>query len=406
MKTSTLSILSLTVLVGCLAVPPAFTNVEFSGNGITIDSGFPGGNIAVAETNGEDTFGMAPDQRGNKVPWFYWAFRVQGAAGKTLNFKFDPKHVGVAGPGVSLDGGLSWKWLGAEAVENGAFKYTFPQDAAEVRFSVGMPYQQSNLTRFLEKYQGNSLLQVGTLTTSVRGREVPLLKIGQPGKPARWAININARHHSCEMMGSYVVEGLIETILAENETGKWLQENADFFIVPLVDFDGVEDGDQGKNRAPHDHNRDYGDSPIYPEVSAIKEQMPAWANNRPLVAIDLHNPALRSEIHEVIHFLVPKENEMEARLNAFTSTLGRESQGPIMCNQPFVMKFGSFYNKLDAPVPVNFAGWVRTLPNTYLGYTLEVPYANAGGSEVNAESAKEFGVDLAYALKVWLKEQP
>ena len=408
MKTTVSLILSMNLLAGCLATPHLLADVEpeFNANGITIDASFPGGNIALTETNGEDTFGMAPDQRSSNIPWFYWAFRVQGAAGKTLTFKFEPRHVGVAGPGVSLDGGLSWKWLGDKAVENGAFKYTFPEGVGEVRFSVGMPYQQSDLNRFLEKHKGNSLLQVGTLTTTIKGREVPLLKIGQPGKRARWAVNINARHHSCEMMASYAVEGMIKTVLADNETGKWLRENVDFFIVPFVDFDGVEDGDQGKNRAPHDHNRDYGDSPIYPEVSAIKEQLPVWSDNRPLVAMDIHDPALRSEIHETIHFLAPKEEGMAARLAAFTSILGRESQGLILINQPFVMKFGTFYNKLDSTPPTNFAGWVRTLPNTYLGYTLEIPYANASDSEVNAESARELGADLAYALKVWLEQQP
>ena len=37
------------------------------------------------------------------------------------------------------------------------------------------------------------------------------------------------------------------------------------YVIPFVDIDGVENGDQGK-QAPHDHNRDYINSPIYPET--------------------------------------------------------------------------------------------------------------------------------------------
>ncbi len=409
MKTTAISILSLALLVipGFPAKGETGKNHDFQGNGITIDGEFPGGNLILTETNGEDTFGIAPDLRDTRTPWFYWAFQVKGAAGKTLTFTLKPEHVGVAGPGVSTDGGVTWKWLGAEAVDNGSFQYTFPEGTESVRFSVGMPYQQSDLNRFLEKYRGKPGLEVGTLTTTNKGREVTLIKIGNPDKPNRWAMSVTARNHACEMMGNYIVEGIISTVLADNDAGKWLRDNVDFFIVPFVDTDGVEDGDQGKNRAPHDHNRDYGDSPIYPEVAAIKKQLPEWSNNRPLIAIDLHDPALRNDIHEVLSFLGTKNEAVAKRLDAYTKVLGNESQGSIICNKPYIMKFGSAFNRIDAVPPLHFSGWASTLPNAYLNFTLETPYANASGSEVNADSARELGTDLVYAMKVWLEqEQP
>ena len=44
------------------------------------------------------------------------------------------------------------------------------------------------------------------------------------------------------------------------------------FCVPFVDCEGVIRGDQGKFRAPLDHNRDYDTDKesIYPECDAIK----------------------------------------------------------------------------------------------------------------------------------------
>ena len=41
--------------------------------------------------------------------------------------------------------------------------------------------------------------------------------------------------------------------------------------VPFVDYEGVIRGDQGKSRVPHDHNRDYNERPLYPEVAAIQK---------------------------------------------------------------------------------------------------------------------------------------
>jgi hypothetical protein len=59
-------------------------------------------------------------------------------------------------------------------------------------------------------------------------------------------------------MASYSLEGLMEGILAGDDVGRWLAGHVEFLVVPFVDKDGVEEGDQGKNRRPHDHNRDYG----------------------------------------------------------------------------------------------------------------------------------------------------
>jgi hypothetical protein len=44
-------------------------------------------------------------------------------------------------------------------------------------------------------------------------------------------------------------------------------------VVPFVDEDGVEDGNAGKNRAPHDHNRDHGSHSLYPDAMALQDKV-------------------------------------------------------------------------------------------------------------------------------------
>ena len=46
-------------------------------------------------------------------------------------------------------------------------------------------------------------------------------------------------------------------MLADNEDGYWFRRNVEVLAIPFMDKDGVEEGDQGKNRKPRDHNRDY-----------------------------------------------------------------------------------------------------------------------------------------------------
>lgn len=62
---------------------------------------------------------------------------------------------------------------------------------------------------------------------------------------------MTARHHACESTGNYVLEGVLEELI------KSLPNNLSVMCVPFVDYDGVVNGDQGKNRFQHDHNRDY-----------------------------------------------------------------------------------------------------------------------------------------------------
>lgn len=378
----------------------ATASAEFS---VTTD--FPGGN-AIVESAGEDSVRIAPDQRDNAKPWFYWNFAVKGAAGKTIHFKLDPKWIGVKGPAVSADGGKTWKWLGKDVVEEDGFSHSFGPQDQDVRFSVGMPYVGESLKRFVDAHGQDAFLRQKVLIKSRKGRDVPLIELTNPSRKAPYAVAITARNHCCEMMGSYLLEGIMEGILADDAQGKWLRDNVDFFIVPFADNDGVEDGDQGKNRAPHDHNRDYGDETIYSEVAAIKEQLPAWSAGRPLVFFDLHDPYLKGDVHETLQFLASPNPDHAESLTRFKELVERDSQGTIGLQNSRIMKRGTGYNNIKdsgGKFP-HASGWAGTLPNAILAGTVELAYANAGGYEVNADSARELGRDMAWGLQAYLKE--
>lgn len=368
---------------------------------MVIDSDFPGGNIVVESLEGS-TARLRPDLRDSSTDWFYWYFRVRGAEGRTLNFIFDESHLGARGPAISVDSGVTWNWLGS--AEGGAFAYSFPLEVAEVRFSVGMPYTLANWERFCLELREAGMPWMGqTLTRTPQGRAVPLVTAGNPN--AAFAVVITARHHACEMMASYVLEGMMEAIGVNDEAGKWLCENAGFWVVPFMDLDGVEAGDQGKNRRPHDHNRDYAAESIYPEVRAVKSQLPDWLNGRPFVCLDLHCPALRGEVHESIFFIEPDDRRQAAGLDQLAEAwIGRQS-GFGLLRRPYKLPFGSGFNQMPSSDKRTFAAWAAQLPNAGLCAGLEIAYANALGGEVNANSARRLGRDLAAALAVWIPQR-
>jgi hypothetical protein len=51
---------------------------------------------------------------------------------------------------------------------------------------------------------------------------------------------------------------------------------------------------------------------------------------------------------------------------------------------------------------MSFAQWVSIIPGILLGTGIEIPYANAHGSEVNQQTAHLFGKDLGMALAMYL----
>ena len=370
---------------------------------LDIDCEFPGGNIIVERVEGDDVY-LRQDHRDTEGFWFYWYFRVTGAEDRNLTFHFTGGDViGLRGPGLSTDGGESWSWLGRDSVDQDNFSYTFSSDVPDVRFSVAMPYTQKQLDSFLGQYKENSCLTKQILCTSRKGREVEQLFLKKPDTDPQYRLFFTCRHHCCEMMASYVIEGIMEEILSGSQTGKWLLENTEVCIVPFADKDGVEEGDQGKKRLPRDHGRDYEGKNLYPETAAVQNFLPAWARSTPAITFDIHCPGLKGNYNEYIYFVGGRDAENWQKVSGFAALLESENRGAL----PYAVKnnlpFGEAWNKPgNSTRGRGCKRWAQTLPGIEWAAAIEIPYASAGGQEVNVSSARAFGRNLVNALKVYL----
>ena len=370
-----------------------------------IDCDFPGGNIIVESIDG-DTVSLRQDPRDTPGHWFYWYFRVRGAAGRTLTFRFTKGNViGVLGPALSLDRGVTWTWLGAASVDGASFRYSFPTSADEVRFSMGMPYVEANLRRFLTRYEGNANLKTSVLCKTKKGRDVELLRLGRLDGKCDVRVALTARHHCCEMMASYALEGILASILAGTEDGAWFRNHAEFLVIPFMDKDGVEDGDQGKNRRPHDHNRDYTGESVYASVRAMRDLVPKWSEGKLRFALDMHCPGLRPPGQSEIHFVGNPNQEIWNHVQQFSRILERVQKGPLVFRAEHNLPFGKSWNTaVNLRGGKSFGIWLSEQPEVAVATTIEIPYANAGSRPVTAESARALGADLARAIRLYLKE--
>jgi hypothetical protein len=380
--------------------------VAAGGNGpVAIDANYPGGNIVVERIDG-DTIYLRPDLRDTEGWWFYWNFRVRGAAGRTLTFRFSgPNPIGVRGPAVSTDQGRTWAWLGAEAVQDASFKYAVAANAEEVRLSFGIPYQEQNLKEFLARYKGNSNVAVQELCKSKHGRSVERLHVGRLDGDVAYRVLVTARHHACEAMADYVMEGLLESVLADNEDGYWFRRNAEVLAVPFMDKDGVEEGDQGKNRKPHDHNRDYSGQSVHASVAALRTFVPNWSNGKLKVALDLHCPHIRGPHNEVIYIVGSEDERIWQQQHQFGRLLETMQRGPLVYRASDNLPFGQAWNTNDnTGGNKSFGQWAGGLEGVRLAASFEFPYANAGGQTVTPDGARAFGRSLAKALRGYLEK--
>ena len=384
-----------------------FCNSSIFAEHLRIDAAYPGGNVVVAQI-AEDTVTVRPDLHDTGMWWFYWNFRVRGAAGRQIEFLFDGKNpIGARGPAVSTDQGISWSWLGMDTVRDqpidASFRFDFPTDADEVRFAFAIPYQNADLQKFISPYVRRGQLQVEELCRTPQDKPVELLRISPSEGQTRARVLLTARHHACETMASYTLEGLLAAVLEDDDTGRWLRERIEFLAVPFMDIDGVEAGDQGKNRVPHDHWLDYQGESRYASVRALREYVDRESEASLRMAIDLHCPFLRETSDaagssERVFFMNSMAPAVEAETKRFQTVLARELRGPIPYSLRHDLALGMRFNTLEIATP-SFLGWASQLPGIWVATVLEVPYANADGVEVNPDSARALGRDLAVAMR-------
>lgn len=369
---------------------------------VGIDSQIPAGNIVFERAEGDQIY-LHQERRGTSEWWFYWAFRVRGAEGRTLTFHFtDGEPVGARGAAVSVDKGLTWTWQNRDFTKN-TFTYTFDPAGSEVWFSFGMAYTQRDWERFLAPLTGSPFLESAQLAVTPKGRKVEMLRLGCIHAAPHYRVVLTARHHCCEMMASYILEGVIAGVLADDAKGRWLRENVEFLLIPFVDKDGVEDGDQGKNRAPRDHGRDYDKTSLYVETAAIRERVPVWAGGKMDVALDLHCPWIRGGTNELVYQVGSEAPNLWDQQERLGKLLEKIEPNPLGYRQANDLPFGKLWNtSANFAQGMSFPRWAAALPGVRLAGHIEIPYATSNGAEVNAGSARQFGVNLATALWQYL----
>jgi pimeloyl-ACP methyl ester carboxylesterase len=387
-------LLSLPVMLGYLSA--------LSQAGPVISSEMPGGSIRVVKM-AADTLWLEPDLTGTEGEWFYWYFRVSKMAGKTLHFRFTLENqFSSFGPAYSINDRQHWKWYGEKRTRDNGFTFSFAPGDTTAWFCTAIPYTAEDLAAFLDRLNNPPLLDRDTLCLTRQNRVTERLFIRQPGREPDARVLITARHHACEMMASYVLEGIMESILNDVHL-EYLREHVECMIIPFMDKDGVENGEQGKNRIPRDHNRDYDGISIYRSTAALRKEIPAWSDGKLRLALDLHCPWIKGEGNEWIYLVGKPDPVMETAQLSFCRLLEHHATGELKFRSNDFLPYGTAWNTPENFTKGrNFGDWVSGIDGISLATTIEFPYANVLGATVNKDNARAFGRAVAYAMADYL----
>lgn len=341
-----------------------------------ITTDFTGGNIKVLSVEG-DYVKVECDLRDTTTDWFYWAFCVKGASGRTITFDFGRDRLGYFGPAVSKNL-KTWNWAGEETLGDNRFSFTYTfDDDSPTYFAHDMIYSPERFEEFLKKHNLNAL----TFAVTDKGNEVKILEFGGGDK----TIVLTSRHHCCESTGTYVLEGVLEHLL------KNLPDGYRVAAVPFMDIDGVIFGDQGKNRHPHDHNRDYIENPVYPSV----RELMAYAKE--------HNVKFQFDFHSPYH--IGGGDDKVFLVRNLLNTKGQDEFASLFHEESANLSFRYFvgsdimpntsWNTLTNPTSTKF---FSSLPTTELSFTLETAYFGTEENKVSQEGLIELGKAFARAL--------
>jgi len=386
--------------------------------GFRVSSDFENGSaLILAIDSVTQTVRITPAGDATRGMPVWWHLRIDGISLEkpvTLEVVANEAmiHTDVPGKTVKIPPAVSLPWQASFSInkrewfhtETGVRKdnvmtYRLTPGASTLWLAWGPPFTAGDAVDFIERTAREySFARAFTLCLSREKRPVHALRISEGDKPLlqRPAVWVQARQHAWECGSSWVATGFCGWLTGNDEAARWLRQNADLFIVPIMDIDHVATGDGGKNALPQDHNRDWTAAPHWSEVAAAQQHILRLAAEKRLaVFLDLHNPGPAAQKQAV--YVTGNEY-----IGAEAPLLQEQFLGFI------TEQFGSFRRIESKPPAVNpqifyavSEPWVAAHGNPHtIGFCIETPWNTAQGT---VEGYKTAGEKIARAIAAYLK---
>ncbi|RZA32111.1 MAG: hypothetical protein EOP92_27735 [Lysobacteraceae bacterium] len=247
---------------------------------IKISSQFDAGAIEVVNATSANAIDLniRKDSHADIIQWFY--FRLQGAQGEACTIRF--LNAGQAAYPAGWEGYQAMasydrvNWFRVPTSYDGqvmSIEHTPGMDS--VYYAYFEPYSWERHLELLDRAQMSESVRMLDLGSTVDGRDLNMLVIGEPaeGKKKVWVI---ARQHPGETMAEWFVEGMLDALLdPAHPFGRQLLKDAVFYVVPNMNPDGSVRGNLRTNAAGANLNREWMNPSMErsPEVFLVLQKM-------------------------------------------------------------------------------------------------------------------------------------
>lgn len=338
---------------------------------LKISTQFDGGNIEIVDISDLNNIllKLPKDNAAEYRQWFY--FRAQGVAYQNLHFRFINAKESAYPEGwedyaamCSYDR-INWFRV-PTSYEDGVLSINHTPLANSVYYAYFEPYSYEQHLNLLGDSQSSGLCQIDDLGSTLQGRDINLLTIGNQAA-SDLKIWITARQHPGETMAEWFVEGLLGRLLDyQDPTSRALLDRATFYIVPNMNPDGSALGNLRTNACGANLNREWLQPSIErsPEVFYVRQKMHETGVD---LYLDIHGD-------ESLPYVFLAGNEGIPSFNTRLQQLQQQFVQAFLAASPdFQDRYG--YEK-DAPGQANLAIATSYVGETFkcLAYTLEMPF--------------------------------
>ena len=247
---------------------------------IKISSQFDAGAIEVVNATSANAIDLniRKDSHADIVQWFY--FRLQGAQGQACTIRF--LNAGQAAYPAGWEGYQAMasydrvNWFRVPTSYDGkvlTIEHTPGMDS--VYYAYFEPYSWERHLELLDRAQMSEHVRMLDLGSTVDGRDLNMLVIGEP-TPEKKKVWVIARQHPGETMAEWFVEGMLDALLdPAHPFGRQLMKESVFYVVPNMNPDGSVRGNLRTNAAGANLNREWMNPSMErsPEVFLVLKKM-------------------------------------------------------------------------------------------------------------------------------------
>jgi len=274
-----------------------------------IDARHDGGDLDACEFDSTNTVELTfrPEDYtvSDAFSWFSFRVTAKEAGVIQIRLKF-PDAYARYWPKISTDG-QNWQRAAEDSVtltDNGKnMQLRLRVDDSGTWVSAQELVTQESYDQWFEELAAHAEIRTTVIGKSVEGRPIHVAKTAN--KPE--SVLLLGRQHPAEVPGALAMRQFVDVVLGDTELARQFRERYALLIIPLLNPDGVANGNSRHNAGRVDLNRDWGPF-TQPETRSVDRLMAAMdkLGMQPRLMLDFHATKMTPTM--VFYTQVPEDN--------------------------------------------------------------------------------------------------